>query len=277
MGVDIEHELQTIRNQSGGDAVKAAIRSALSKIAQTRGDVDINKFTSGVMAEYRVGFYGNCVAGIDTVDYNTAQDDATDNGVSNSRTVTLTVTEDSLLMAAVIHRVSDDIITLSGDGWTRVVTTEHPAADPGENDENSFQYISAWTKPVEPGEYTVTATYQQDKSRQLNLKLIALHGVDSVTKVHDEQIMLFPYNTIVKTTKKRLYLVGSLYADNTNLLTKTSIVHLNGSFLELLSLHGRFCVFYDNTTDSGYYETFDYSDDVIKNKGSQACIVLDVD
>lgn len=277
MGVDITTELQTIRTADGGDAVKAAIRSALNKIAQTRGDVDVKKFTSGVMAEYRVGFYGNCAAGIDTVNYNTAQDNASNDGVANSRTVTLVVTEDSLLMAAVLHRVSDDIVTLSGDGWTRVVTTEHPSVNPDGTGENSIQYISVWTKPVEPGEYTVTATYQQNKSRQLNLKLIALHGVTSVTKVHDEQIMLFPHTTITKMTKKRLYLVGSNFADNTALLTKTAFVHVSGSFLNLISLHGRFCVFYDDTSNSGYQEVFEYSDTVNKNKGSQACIILDVD
>ena len=277
MGVDIATELRIIRTVSGGDAVKAAIRSALSKIAQTRGDIDVKKFTSGVMAEYRAGSYDDCISGIDAKDYDTAQDNATNLGVANSRTVTLTVTEDSLLMAAVMHRVSDDIITLSGDGWTRVVTTEHPSVAPGGTDENSIQYISVWTKPVEPGEYTVTATYQQNKSRQLNLKLIALHGVTSVTKVHDEQIMLFPYSTITKTTKKRLYLMGTNFADSDNLLTKTDFVHLSGSLLELLSLHGRFCVFYDDTSNSGYQEVFEYSDTVNKNKGSQACIVLDVD
>ena len=54
MGVDIATELRIIRTVSGGDAVKAAIRSALSKIAQTRGDIDVKKFTSGVRSHGRI-------------------------------------------------------------------------------------------------------------------------------------------------------------------------------------------------------------------------------
>lgn len=282
MGVDIAQELQTIRSTEGGEAVKAAIRSALYKIAQSRGDVDIKKFTAGVMDEHRVGSYGNCAAGIDVKDYDTAQDDATNNGVANSRTVTLTVTEDSLLLAAVMHRVSADIVTLSGDGWTRVVTTEHYAKNPRTSDENSYQYISVWAKSVEPGEYTVTATYQQNKSYQLNLKLLALHGVSSVTKVADEQIPHFPYSAIAKNGKKRLYLTNNLNAYNDRLLTLAVITPLSGSLLETISIHGRFCIYYDDTINGNHREVFDYyfgaaDYDQSHVNGTAACIVLDVD
>lgn len=58
MGVDIEQELQTIRNQPGGNAVKNAIRSALNKIAQSRGGEVIKEFDKGVMYEAPVGAFG---------------------------------------------------------------------------------------------------------------------------------------------------------------------------------------------------------------------------
>ena len=58
MGVDIEQELQTIRNQPGGDTVKVAICSALNKIAQTRGGDVIKEFDKGVTFDAPVGAFG---------------------------------------------------------------------------------------------------------------------------------------------------------------------------------------------------------------------------
>lgn len=58
MGVDITTELQIIRTVDGGDAVKAAIRSALNKIAQTRGGEVVKEFDKGVTFDAPVGTFG---------------------------------------------------------------------------------------------------------------------------------------------------------------------------------------------------------------------------
>lgn len=58
MGVDITTELRTIRTADGGDAVKAAISSALSKIAQARGEEVVKEFDKGTMFEAPVGAFG---------------------------------------------------------------------------------------------------------------------------------------------------------------------------------------------------------------------------
>ena len=231
MGVDIEQELAVIYSQAGGETVKSAIVSALNKIAPTRGADVTLEFDHGLMLEDQETVCDIYTNGDDEPPFDAAQDNADNNGNANSRTVTLTVTKDSLLVAAVMHRVSVDIITLSGDNWAHVATSDPPCKGGANPDENGVQYISVWVKQVTPGDYTVTATYQQNKSRQLNLKLIALHGMTTITETDYEVIQSFPYFPPAKTSPcNRLYITTNLSAFNTDLLTKIMIVQDRGLY-----------------------------------------------
>ena len=250
MAVDIAQELAVIHSDAGGEAVKSAIVSALTKIAPTRGADVTLEFDHGLMLEDQKTVYNVYAAGADEPPFDAAQDIADNNGVANSRTVTLTVTKDSLLVAAVMHRVSADIITLSGDGWTHIATSDPPCKWSVNPDENGVQYISVWAKQVTPGDYTVTATYQQSKSRQLNLKLIALHGMTTIAETNYEVIQSFPYSPPPKLSScNRLYMTTNQAAINTDLLTKPMIVPDRGLYPYDICPHGRFQVLFDNDTD----------------------------
>lgn len=250
MGVDIEQELAVIYSQAGGETVKSAIVSALNKIAPTRGADVTLEFDHGLMLEDQETICDIYTNGDDKPPFDAAQDNADNNGIANSRTVTLTVTKDSLLVAAVMHRVSVDIITLSGDNWTHVATSDPPCKVGANPDENGVQYISVWAKQVTPGDYTVTATYQQNKSRQLNLKLIALHGMTTITETDYEVIQSFPYFPPAKMSPcNRLYITTNMYAFNTDLLTKNMIVQDRGLYPYEICPQGRFQVLFDNDTD----------------------------
>lgn len=249
MAVDIAQELSVIHSQAGGETVKSAIISALNKIAPTRGEDVTLEFDHGLMLEDQPSIINTHAEGYDSPPFDAAQDNADNSGVANSRTVTLTVTEDSLLVAAVMHRVSADIITLSGDGWTHVATSDPPCKWGANPDENGVQYISVWAKQVTPGEYTVTATYQQGKTRQLNLKLIALHGMTTIAETNYEVIQSFPYSPPAKVSPcNRLYMTTNQSAFP-ELLTKIMIVQDRGLYPYEICQQGRFQVLFDNDTD----------------------------
>ena len=271
MGVDIAQELQIIRTQPGGNTVKSAIASALTKVAAVRGETIKEEFVAGQGYDDTDGALDVCIAGIAEFDYDAAQNALTDDGRANTRTVSLTVTENSLLLATVMHRAGANLVDISDDGWTKLVTTENPAT--GGSGENDSQYISVWGKQVTPGDYSATVTYQGGRTYQLNLKMIALHGITSTTKIDDVMITSFPFTPSSKTVNRRLYLLSNIraYSD----LTQTMIFDTTGeAVMDSICPQSRFVAFFDNTTDTvnarftyesgGYYSN------------SANCITLDV-
>jgi hypothetical protein len=247
MAVDIAQELAVIHSQAGGETVKSAIASALTKVAAVRGETIKEEFVAGQGYDDTDGALDVCIASIAEFDYDAAQNVLTDDGRANTRTVSLTVTANSLLLAAVMHRAGANLVDISDDGWTKLVTTENQAT--GGSGENDNQYISVWGKQVTPGDYSATVTYQGGRTYQLNLKMIALHGMTSTTKIDDVMITSFPFIPSAKTVNRRLYLLSNIraYSDQ----TQTMIFDITGeAVMDSICPQSRFVVFFDNTTEA---------------------------
>lgn len=66
MAVDIDHELQVIRTQAGGEVVKEAISSALSKCAEARGGSIVKELQRDKATDFSASIDDKTVAGIGT-------------------------------------------------------------------------------------------------------------------------------------------------------------------------------------------------------------------
>lgn len=198
MDADITQELAVIKAQSGGNAVKTAIRSALSKLAETRGGTVVQEFEAGQGYDTPVGLLDACVDGVESVFYVQNDDDNT----YASRTFEIKLTKSALLIAFAMHRVYP--LSIDGDGWTRLVECGPSAS--------ANQYVTVFYKVVSPG--TQTVTLSQGSSARLSAKVVILDPDTTVSVVSSEtKNNVHDFTYPAPTGNKRLYISASSMAN----------------------------------------------------------------
>lgn len=210
MDADITQELAVIKAQPGGNAVKTAIRSALSKLAETRGGTVVREFEAGQGYDAPVGLLDACVDGVESVLY--VQND--DDNEYVSRTFEIELHKSALLIAFAMHRAYP--LSINGDGWTRLVEC-------GPSD-SANQYVTVFYKVVSPG--TQTVTLSQGSSARLSAKVVILDPDATVSVVSSEtknNVHSFTYPA--PTGNKRLYISASSFA-NTSIAGYASIINV---------------------------------------------------
>lgn len=181
--------------------------------------------------------------------------------------LTAKASEPCLLIAAVMHR--DSNITIDGDGWTRVATSQKAAYS------NVSQWITVFTKAVSKGDYRVTV--KQTKSIQMSLKLFAICDTDGITLVDNALALNKTITPSPKSGKKRLYFLSCVYQPNTSAIPMIAIesggevVHRMLKFDEKL-----FSAFYDFVDTSDLVPTFKYNDNSSYNANSINMLSFDV-
>lgn len=165
----------------------------------------------------------------------------TDDNAKISVTLTINPAADCLLVATAMSRSEASI---SGDGWVTV----------NSGDMDSSQRITVWYKKVSAGTHTVTVT--QTSSVRMSLKLMCIYNAESLTVVDNVVALSVPINPTATTTKRRLYLLSSVYAalDGTPAAVTVSD---NSAALEAAE-ELRFSAFYDDEPESGVTPTFGY-------------------
>ena len=210
MDADITQELAVIKSQPGGNTVKTAIRSALSKLAETRGGTVVQEFEAGQGYDTSVGLIDACVDGIESVLYVQNNDD----NEYTSRTFEIELTKSALLIAFAMHRVYP--LSVDGDGWTRLVEC-------GPSD-SSNQYVTVFYKVVSPG--TQTVTLSQQSSSRLSAKVVILDPDATVSVVSSEtKNNVHDFTYPAPTGNSRLYISASALA-NTSVGGYASIINI---------------------------------------------------
>lgn len=200
MDADITQELAVIKSQPGGNAVKTAIRSALSKLAETRGGTVVQEFEAGQGYDTPVGLIDACVDGIESVLYVQNNDDI----ARTSTTLEFDLSKAACLLVIAMHR--DTPLSISGDGWATLVQN-------GPSDSND-QRVTIFQKVVSSGHHTVTLS--QNSSVRLTAKVVILDSDATVTVTSSEiknDVTSFAFPT--PTGSKRLYISSSSLANNT--------------------------------------------------------------
>lgn len=195
---DISAQLEVIRTNPYGEPVKTAVRDALSILAESRGGDIVEELPHGVANDSQDGLYEVYEIGAYNYPFTYTQEN-NDYG-KLSATLTIKLSKPSLLIATAMSRSSP--VTVDGDGWTKIAVC---GPDP------SFeQYVTAYSKKVDAGTYSVTL--RQPSNLRMSMKLIAIVDADHATVIENTTINqnrithYFP----AKTGKKRLYL-HSLY------------------------------------------------------------------
>src|SRR5690606_20196415 len=141
--------------------------------------------------ERRRGLYGEYEIGTYNYPYANVQENNDDGKLS--ATLTISIPKPSLLIATAMSRSSP--VTVDGDGWTKLAVC---GPDP------SFeQYVTAYSKKVDAGTYSVTL--RQPSNLRMSMKLIAIVDADHATVIENTTINqnrithYFP----AKTGKKR--------------------------------------------------------------------------
>lgn len=210
MDADITQELSVIKSQPGGGAVKNAIRSALSKLAETRGGTVVQEFEVGQGYDMPVGLIDACVDGVESVLYVQNNDDES----YVSRTFEIELNKSSLLIAFAMHRAYP--LSISGDGWTRLVE-----CGPSNS---SNQYVTVFYKVVSPG--TQTITLSQPSSLRLSAKIVILDPDATVSVVSSEtKNNVHDFTYPAPTGNSRLYISASALA-NTSISRYASIINI---------------------------------------------------
>ena len=207
MDADITQELAVIKAQPGGNAVKTAIRSALSKLAETRGGTVVQEFEAGQCYDMPAGLIDACVDGVEDIFY--LQD--TDDNSKTSSTFEFELTKSTLLVAFALHRVYP--LSINGDGWTRLVECGPTAS--------TAQYVTVFTKVASAG--TQTVTLSQASSARLSAKVVMLDPDFTVSVASSEvKNNVSSYTFPAPTGTKRLYISSSIFA-NTSIIGYASI------------------------------------------------------
>lgn len=149
MDADITQELAVIRSQSGGNAVKTAIRSALSKLAETRGGTVVQEFEAGQGYDTPVGLIDACVDGTGN-DYTTVTQDKTNEtyqqGTGNPQTGEMPVANTTRLCCLDYFDVPAGAyevkVTVIGTATTSSVFYD---VNLYVYDENGFLYYGGWS------------------------------------------------------------------------------------------------------------------------------------
>ena len=166
----------------------------------------------------------------------------TDDNAKISATLMINPAADCLLVAAAMSRSEASI---SGDGWVTVnsgVTLD------------SSQRITVWYKKVSAGTHTVTVTLTDNV--RMSLKLLCIYNAESLTEVDNVVASSVPINPTTTTTKRRLYLLSSVYA-STDGTPAAVTVSDNSAALEAAE-ELRFSAFYDDEPESGVTPTFGF-------------------
>lgn len=156
------------------------------------------------------------------------------NDAKTTTTITATPQKTCLLVAAVMYRGE---VSIEGDGWTQATVSE-TAVDGDIN-----QRITVWTKPVEAGIYDVTIN--QIESARMSLKVVAIYNATAVTVIDNTVIETFPFTPTPVAHKRRLYLISSIYANDS---ISNTIVAEKGVNTEMIER--RFCVFWSYETET---------------------------
>ena len=228
MAADIAQELEIIRSQAKGDAVKAAIASALQKCAAERGGSIIKEIDHGKGFEYTDAASGS-ENGLFDCPIDVAE--STDDENKTSTSLTIAVKRPALLLATALHRAGD--LSVNGSGWTLV-------AKCGPSDSTYKQYVSAYAKQVTAGSYSVTLS--QSSSKRLSGKLIAIYGAESATVAdnYGSNGRSSHRDLPAKTGKKRLYLATTV--------TAPYVVYDGDIYVDEFN-QTRFEAFYDDVAD----------------------------
>lgn len=172
----------------------------------------------------------------------------TNNNVKTSATLTIKPATNCLLVVAAMSR-SEAMV--NGDGW-QTVTSEIAGS------QRDSQRITVWYKKVPAGTYTITVT-QADNVR-MSLKLMCIYNADRLTVVDNILAASVPINPTATTTKRRLYLLSSIYASTSSNPPNSITVNNNGVDLEAAE-ETRFSAFYDDKPEAGVSPTFSYFDE----------------
>lgn len=189
----------------------------------------------------------------------------TNGDAKTSSTVTASPTADCLLLACVMHR--NENVSISGDGWTKIVDSVMATSDA-----DTSQWITVWGKPVQKGQHEVTV--EQSASVRMSLKLIALYDASAVTVVTNSLINDNPYTPAVLAGKRRLYLISSVYANNS--IDETYIATDTGDLDLRKANEKRFVAFYYYEPDKSATPKFKYNLDDFA-AGRQNIIILDIE
>ena len=210
MDADITQELSVIKSQPGGNAVKTAIRSALSKLAETRGGTVVQEFEAGQGYDTSVGLIDACVDGMEAIWYVQNNDD----NEYVSRTFEIELHKSALLIVFAMHRVYP--LSVDGDGWTRLVE-----CGPSNS---ANQYVTVFYKVVSPG--TQTVTLSQASSSRLSAKVVILDPDTTVSVVSSEtKNNVHDFTYPAPTGNRRLYISASSMA-NTSIAGYASIINI---------------------------------------------------
>lgn len=200
MDADITQELAVIKSQPGGNAVKTAIRSALSKLAETRGGTVVQEFEAGQGYDAPVGLIDACVDGMEAIQYIQNNDDI----ARTSTTLEFDLSKAACLLVIAMHR--DTPLSISGDGWATLV--QNGPSDSYDQRVTIFQMV------VSSGHHTITLS--QNSSVRLTAKVVILDSDATVTVTSSEvrnEVTNFAFPT--PTGSKRLYISSSSLANNT--------------------------------------------------------------
>lgn len=191
----------------------------------------------------------------------------TDDDAKTTATVTATPTASCLLVAAVMHR--DETVSISGDGWTKVVDSQAANLDGSYN-----QWITVWTKPVAAGSHSVTFT--QASEVRMSLKLFALYQAASLKLIDNTVLASVPYTPAAKNGKRRLYLLSSVNGVASSSASDYAITSTY-SGIDLRSANeNRFSAFYDYEPDVSAVPSFSfYSSGYYAN--SMNALVFDIE
>ena len=165
----------------------------------------------------------------------------TDDNAKISATLTINPAADCLLVVAAMSRSE---ASGSGDGWAKITSGTATLS----------QRITVWYKKVSAGTHTVTVTLT-DNAR-MSLKLLCIYHAESLTVVDNVVASSVPINPTTTTTKRRLYLLSSVYA-STDGTPAAVTVSDNSAALEAAE-ELRFSAFYDDEPESGVTPTFGY-------------------
>ena len=151
MDADITQELAVIKAQPGGNAVKTAIRSALSKLAETRGGTVVQEFEAGQCYDMPAGLIDACVDGIED-EYTTITQDKTSEtyqqGAGNGQTGSMPVTSTTRLCCLDYFDIPEGAyevkVTVLGSATSSSIFYD---VDLYVYDENGFLYDGGWSSP----------------------------------------------------------------------------------------------------------------------------------
>lgn len=166
------------------------------------------------------------------------------NDAKTTATITAITKKSCLLIAAVMHRGT---VSIDGDGWTQAVVSESAI------DGDINQRITVWTKSVESGKYDITIN--QAESARMSLKAIAIYNATAATVIDNAVIEAFPYTPTPVAHKRRLYLLSSIYANDSIPETISAEKGITTKMIEK-----RFCVFWSNEAEITPTFTFNLSE-----------------